>query len=226
MDAAAGCQLAAFKNVSLICIASSPAISFYQKRLLCTHLDKYGSICQVKVWIIVSHPHHQIAALLSEIAQGGMPTERASEPPPVSSNWRVRTTELNHFITTYLIWLDVVSQWVNQCQGDARWHYLWHCFPFTAAVKAKCVLIARHGIKRGVMPAFGSFSAQHAVESATTPPHRWLKQTLTLVVFCFTLSILKRFNLHAITREQSKPRWRAKKRNGCSYQLEINLSAG
>lgn len=77
-----------------------PDISFYLKCLLCTHLDKYGSICQVKVRIIASLSRHQIAALLSELAQGGMPTERTSEPRLLRSNWRMRARKLNHFITT------------------------------------------------------------------------------------------------------------------------------
>lgn len=203
MDAATGC----FQTFSLICIADSPAISFYQKCLLCAHLDKYGSICQVKVRIIASHPRHQIAALLSELAQGGMPTECTSKPPPQASNWRVRATTLNHFITAYLIWLDVASQLVNQWQSDALWHYLWHCLSFTAAIKMKCMVVAQRGVKSGVMPAVGLFSSQCAVESAITLLYQWLKQTLAVY---FTVSILKSFNLHATTREQSKPHWRLK----------------
>lgn len=162
--------------------------------------------------------------LFFALAQGGMPIERAAEPTPLSSNWRVRATKLNHFITTHLIWLGAVSQLVNQWQNDTQWHDLWHCLSFTVVVKMKCVCDcspARRCVKSGVMPAVGLFSAQRAVESATTLPHQWLEQTLTLLVFYFTATVLERFHLHAIIRKQSKPRCRLKKETDARTSLKL-----
>lgn len=98
-----------------------------------------------------------------------MPTERASEPRPLSSNWRMRAMELNHFITTsYLTHCRVP---IDKAVAEQRTVALFMpLFIFCCSCKrwSTCVIAAQRHVKSGVMPEAGLFSAQCAVKTTTS----------------------------------------------------------